>query len=235
MTNTYSYKFKFPDEKIVEAYHATQNMTQICEYLGLSKTNTRARVYMRGVLESHGLPKKSVNPSHGAVRPIIPNEEFFSYGSKATSSELRKRVLKHKLMDFVCEECGLRDEWNGKQIVLHMDHIDGDSKNNVLENLRFLCPNCHSQTDTYTGKNASKAKIERCVGCGKRYRGICETCWEPPEGPISFEELDESCKSIGKALTSKKFNKSLNWVRTRMSNPAKYDPDDLDTVISDKP
>ena len=235
MTNTYSYKFKFPDEKIVEAFHATQNMTQICEYLGLSKTNTRARVYMRGVLESHGLPKKSVNPSHGAVRPIIPNEEFFSYGSNASSSNLRDRILKHGLMDFICAECGLRDEWNGKPIVLHMDHIDGDSKNNVLENLRFLCPNCHSQTDTYTGRNAAKASIEYCDRCDKRYRGFCDTCWERPEGPITFKELDESYRSMGRSLTSKKFNRSIYWVSTRVNNPDKYDPDDLDTVISDKP
>lgn len=46
-------------------------------------------------------------------------------------------------------KCPVSLEWNGKPIKLHVDHIDGDTYNNVKENLRFLCPNCHSQTPTY--------------------------------------------------------------------------------------
>lgn len=59
-----------------------------------------------------------------------------------------------------CEICGIVD-WNGKPIVLECDHIDGDHTNNMPENLRLICPNCHSQTDTYKAKN---------VGKGRKYR-----------------------------------------------------------------
>lgn len=51
-----------------------------------------------------------------------------------------------------CSGCGLRPTWNGKPITLEVDHIDGDRRNNIIENLRVLCPNCHSQTPTYKGK-----------------------------------------------------------------------------------
>lgn len=64
----------------------------------------------------------------------------------------------------VCEECGITDTYNGKSITLHCDHIDGNSDNNALDNLRLLCPNCHSQTDTWCGrnkKNASRNKYTR--------------------------------------------------------------------------
>lgn len=64
----------------------------------------------------------------------------------------------------VCEECGIGDTYNGKPITLHCDHIDGNSDNNTLDNLRLLCPNCHSQTDTWCGrnkKNASRNKYAR--------------------------------------------------------------------------
>lgn len=44
--------------------------------------------------------------------------------------------------------CGISDEWNGKPIQLHVDHVDGDWLNNLIDNLRFLCPNCHSQEPT---------------------------------------------------------------------------------------
>lgn len=49
----------------------------------------------------------------------------------------------------LCSECGLESVWNGKPIVMHLDHIDGDTSHNDPSNLRFLCPNCHSQTETY--------------------------------------------------------------------------------------
>ncbi len=56
-----------------------------------------------------------------------------------------------------CLFCNI-DEWRGKPLHLQLDHIDGDRKNNTRENLRSLCPNCHSQTDTYGGRNKGKNK-----------------------------------------------------------------------------
>lgn len=63
-----------------------------------------------------------------------------------------------------CEECGVSDAYNGKPITLQCDHIDGNSDNNSLDNLRLLCPNCHSQTETWCGrnkKNTSRRKYAR--------------------------------------------------------------------------
>ena len=53
-----------------------------------------------------------------------------------------------------CSECSLKSEWNGKPLSFHLDHKDGNPRNNTRINLRLLCPNCHSQTDTYGWKNA---------------------------------------------------------------------------------
>lgn len=53
----------------------------------------------------------------------------------------------------LCSECGQKPEWNGKKLQLHLDHIDGHRTNNKIENLRLVCPNCHSQTETYAGRN----------------------------------------------------------------------------------
>lgn len=70
-----------------------------------------------------------------------------------------KKILITSGRKYNCQDCGL-EEWNGKKLTLQLEHIDGDSFNNSIENLKFLCPNCHSITDTYCGKNKNTGKIK---------------------------------------------------------------------------
>ena len=75
-----------------------------------------------------------------------------------TASNAKSWHRKHR--DYQCSECGI-SEWNHKPLTLQIDHIDGNHKNNVIENLRWLCPNCHTQTDTWGVKNASEDGYRR--------------------------------------------------------------------------
>jgi len=63
---------------------------------------------------------------------------------------------------YKCNSCGI-DEWNNKPIVLEIEHIDGNSENNYPDNFEYLCPNCHSQTDTYKSKNIGNGRHNRRV------------------------------------------------------------------------
>lgn len=67
-------------------------------------------------------------------------------------SKLKERVLKANLLENKCYNCGI-NSWNGKPLTLQLDHINGDNRDNRIENLRLLCPNCHSQTETFCRKN----------------------------------------------------------------------------------
>lgn len=70
----------------------------------------------------------------------------------------RKRLLIESRGE-QCEWCGLGPVWNGRPLTLQIDHIDGDINNNDLANLRLLCPNCHTQTDTWAGR-ANRTVVE---------------------------------------------------------------------------
>ena len=86
-----------------------------------------------------------------AVKAITP-EMLLKDNCKHTRSVLRRCILKYNLLPYKCDICGVT-EWNGKTLSLELDHINGKNNDNRLENLRFLCPNCHSQTSTYGSKN----------------------------------------------------------------------------------
>ena len=66
--------------------------------------------------------------------------------------KLGRRLIKEGILPYECKSCGIT-EWGGKEISLELDHIDGNSRNHLLDNLRWLCPNCHSQTDTFRSRN----------------------------------------------------------------------------------
>ena len=70
----------------------------------------------------------------------------------ATRASVRKIIIQNNLIPYECGVCGI-DSWLGNKLSLHLDHINGINHDNKLENLRFLCPNCHSQTHNYVGKN----------------------------------------------------------------------------------
>lgn len=86
---------------------------------------------------------------------LVKPSELLKENSKHCRNVLRKYIIQNNLIPYKCAICGTK-EWNGKTLSLELDHINGINNDNRLENLRFLCPNCHSQTTTYGSRNQQR-------------------------------------------------------------------------------
>lgn len=92
-------------------------------------------------------------------RYITPLDELMTENSSYNRGNLKRRLLNDGILKNECALCGLQNEWNGKSIIHHLDHINGVHNDHRLENLRMICPNCHSQTPTYAGRNAHNDNV----------------------------------------------------------------------------
>jgi len=91
-----------------------------------------------------------VSRSHG-----LPLETYLIADLSHHRGNLKRRLLREGLKDNRCERCGISD-WLAAPLSLALHHINGNGRDNRLENLQFLCPNCHSQTENFAGRNARR-------------------------------------------------------------------------------
>ena len=135
---------------IVEVCNNSKSMAQAAKTLGINYKTLKRYAQDLNVFipnqSGRGLEKKG----NGTKIPL--NEILSGIHPTYQTNKLRKRLIKEGIKDKSCEICGI-DNWLGNELSFELDHIDGDKTNHKIENLRIICPNCHSQTHTYRGKN----------------------------------------------------------------------------------
>ena len=139
---------------IEEAIKSSKTMAEAARKVDMPFMTFKRKAAKMGLYEPNQSgrgTKKRYNGKHFLTEDILAGKHS-SYGT----AKVKKRLIEEGIMKCECAWCGITDTWNGKPIVLHLDHINGVNNDHRLENLRLLCPNCHSQTDTYAGKGKRK-------------------------------------------------------------------------------
>lgn len=131
------------DEQIIEAYNEHKHLGKMAAKFKLPIIEIWRKCKKLGLEFSVGGKNNKKVPLTEILEGLHP---YFQTG------KVKKKLIQEKIFEYKCVECNI-SEWNGKTITLQLDHIDGDSSNHTINNLRFLCPNCHSQTETWCGKN----------------------------------------------------------------------------------
>lgn len=149
--------YKLSDEQFVELLKKSSTISEVLFKLGYTvKGNSWGYSQVKRRMDDLNLDY-SIFKGKSAVMKItklnnVKKEDILKENCRHQRTVLRRYVIKNNLIPYKCAICGCT-EWQGKTLSLELDHINGVNNDNRLENLRFLCPNCHSQTSTYGSRN----------------------------------------------------------------------------------
>lgn len=191
-------------ENLVIKYLPLSNsLNHLCTYLGLRGVdgyyNKIKKVIEKYDLSTSHFGTIKVSPSGNGRNKFtkMADDEFFCENTKHSGQNIIDRLINGKFKEYKCEECGLT-EWNNKPIRLQIHHINGIHTDNRLENLQILCPNCHTQTDTYAANNKNKVKINGFKVLKRRNEILNNEISTFKEKDIAKVEIKEKNKEVKK-------------------------------------
>jgi hypothetical protein len=153
-------------EQLKEVISCCKNIKVICHTL---KIHYSYNNHIKSFIEAHQIDTSHFLTSKDTKR--IPIKERLVKGcSNVKPDTIKNYLLREKIVENNCSVCKIPPVWNELPLTLQLDHINGDHSDNRVENLRLICPNCHTQTDTFTGKNRRDYVEKKCKKCKKQVK-----------------------------------------------------------------
>lgn len=173
-------KYTWDIEKIKDAVKDSINFAEVLDKLQISIKGNNRKTLKRILDEENIDYSHFTGRARDYSKPLVKDINYYlTNQGYISTSNLKQKLYKLGLKENRCECCNIT-EWNGNPLVMQLHHIDGNPKNNSLENLQILCPNCHAQTENYCGSaNKTNKSVKHCPDCGKEisYKSnYCSVC-----------------------------------------------------------
>lgn len=219
-------KRKYTIEQLKEAVASSYSVAETLRKVGIKPYAGYYHTFYKTVEEnsidiSHFDKNYRSNETH--FREAIPLEDFLSNKHYIKTTALKEKLIKAGIKKNKCEKCGI-SSWQGKPIKCQLHHIDGNNKNNNLNNLQILCPNCHTQTDNYS--NRKHIEVIALASNGYRITPKNLEAWKKSrkskrpsyeQFKKEFEELNHNFVAMGK-----KYGVTDNAIRKWIKSYEKY-------------
>jgi len=217
---------KFTNNEIIEVLNNSKSFREALIKFGYSSNGSGGYVSAKRIIIKRNIKIPNYNYyGDGKSNPKYELEQILIKNSPYSSrTRLKKRLINEGLLEYKCTKCGNIGQWNGELLSLQLEHKNGINNDNRLENLELLCPNCHSQSKTYSGKNRKGTKKMYYCTCGAEINRNSKTCVKCRNKIINFknrkvknrptkEKLLNEISEYGYRRTGRKYGVSDNAIR----------------------
>jgi len=226
--------WKISEHEFKNVIRQAHSYSHALSYFGLqnkggNSQTLKKRINELGLSTSHFLSRSlaSVKTRQLSKEQVI--ETLLIEDCQASRSTVKRHIIKYSLLQYKCASCFNTGEWMGKSISLQLEHKNGVNNDNRIENLCFLCPNCHSQTGTFAGKNVQKN------GGGGRPRSDSATFKELSASQLHHSPREKKCQCGRKISKSAQACRSCSASKKSVFKITWPSPDVMAKLLWDKP